>query len=102
MHSRSRASSMARRPAVLIVAAPGRALAASARRAGYLPLVADYFGDDDTVALAHAHARLDGGLTHGMRRTQVLEALRQLAGTSAPVGVVYGSGFEDRPELLAE
>ncbi len=37
-------------PAVLIAATSGRALAASARRAGYRPLVADFFGDHDTIA----------------------------------------------------
>ena len=40
---------------VLIAAASGRALAASARRGGYRPLVADFFGDQDTLALADAH-----------------------------------------------
>jgi len=43
--------------AVLIVAASGRALAASARRGGYLPLVVDFFGDADTIALKEYEAR---------------------------------------------
>ena len=34
---------------VLIAAISGRALAASARRGGYVPLVADFFGDADTL-----------------------------------------------------
>jgi uncharacterized protein len=48
---------MASRP-VLLAAVSGRALAQSARRGGYLPLVADFFGDQDTVAAAHAHAQV--------------------------------------------
>ncbi len=87
-------------PTVLVVAASGRALAASARRAGYAPLVADYFGDRDTVASARAHIRLRDGLVRGMNEVDVLDALDALADAEEPVGVVYGSGFEDRPELL--
>ena len=86
--------------AVLIAAASGRALAASARRGGYVPLVADFFGDQDTVATAHAHVRLPDGLAHGMRRDDVLAALERLAMAREPAGVVCGTGFEDRPELI--
>jgi uncharacterized protein len=86
--------------AVLIAAASGRALAASARRGGYVPLVADFFGDQDTVAMAHAHIRLPDGLAHGMRCDRVLAALERLAMTQEPAGIVCGTGFEDRPEVL--
>jgi predicted ATP-grasp superfamily ATP-dependent carboligase len=86
--------------AVLIAAASGRALAASARRGGYVPLVADFFGDQDTVATAHAHIRLPDGLARGMRRDGVLAALERLATMREPAGVVCGTGFEDRPEVL--
>jgi uncharacterized protein len=87
---------------VLIAAASGRALAASARRGGYAPLVADFFGDEDTAAAAEAHIRLDQGLAHGMRSDLVITALERLAGPREPVGIVCGTGFEDRPELLAD
>jgi predicted ATP-grasp superfamily ATP-dependent carboligase len=90
------------RPAVLIAAAACRALAASAVRAGYRPLVADYFGDQDTVATAGAHVRLENGLTHGMQDTEVMSALNELATGSSPIGVVWGTGFEDRPEILEQ
>jgi predicted ATP-grasp superfamily ATP-dependent carboligase len=86
---------------VLIAAASGRALAASARRGGYVPLVADYFGDEDTLALAHAHVRLKTGLAHGMDADELLDALETLAPSQRPAGTVCGTGFEDRPELLA-
>jgi uncharacterized protein len=87
--------------AVLIVAASGRALAASARRGGFAPLVADWFGDQDTLAAAAAHRHLARGLAYGMEADAVLAALEDLARNRTPIGVVCGTGFEDRPELLA-
>ena len=44
---------------LLIVAVSGRALAASARRAGFVPLVADFFADTDTRQIAHCYCKLD-------------------------------------------
>jgi uncharacterized protein len=91
---------MPERAAVLIAAVSGRALAASARRAGLVPLVADCFGDDDTLALAHAHVRLRWGAARGIDAAELLEALQRLAARHRPLGIVYGTGFEDRPKLL--
>jgi len=71
----------------------------SARRAGYRPLVADCFGDQDTLAAAQAHVRLDLG--SGLQQAEILAALDALAAGDEPEGVVWGTGFEDRPELLA-
>jgi uncharacterized protein len=90
-----------RQDTVLIVAASGRALAASARRGGLVPLVADFFGDQDTLALAHRHCLLPDGLATGMRENAVLAALEALSQGTRPIGVVCGTGFEDRPQLLA-
>lgn len=87
---------------VLIVAASGRALAASARRGGFTPLVVDFFGDQDMVAIARAHRRLKSGCMAGMQPDEVLDALAALAQGARPAGVVCGTGFEDRPGLLAE
>src|ERR1700747_1112953 len=86
---------------VLIAAISGRALAASARRGGYVPLVADFFGDEDTLALAHAHVRLDSNIARGMVADELFDALETLASVQRPSGTVCGTGFEDRPELLA-
>src|SRR6266568_4762939 len=86
--------------AVLIAAVSGRALAASARRAGFVPLVADCFGDDDTLALARAHVRLRWGAGRGIDPEELLPALERLAAQHRPLGFVYGTGFEDRPKLL--
>ena len=88
---------------VLIAALSGRGLAASARRAGYLPLVADAFGDSDTAELA-AHARqVTEAARIGFRAKPVFAALAELeaASPSPPIGLVLGSGFEDRPKLIA-
>src|SRR4029078_4998160 len=92
---------MNRATAVLIAAASGRALAASARRGGYAPLVADFFGDEDTAASSAAHVRLDYGLARGMRYDTVIAALESLARAREPAGIVCGTGFEDRHDLLA-
>jgi predicted ATP-grasp superfamily ATP-dependent carboligase len=88
-------------PAVLIAAASGRALAQSARRGGYLPLVADFFADQDTAALAHDHVRIEHGLARGMDEEKLLAAFATLTRSRQPIGVVCGTGFEDRPQLLA-
>ncbi len=87
--------------AVLIAAASGRALAAAARRAGYLPLVADFFDDADTGSLSAATCRV-GDPDAGFDAKTLIPALERLAEGRAPVGLVYASGFEDRVELLDE
>jgi len=102
------------KPAILIVAASGRALAASAARGGFVPYVADFFADQDTLAVAGRTRRLPSGLPAGMQADEVFDALAALTSSAAmetglglapgddPVGVVCGTGFEDRPHLLAE
>ena len=85
------------------MAVSGRALAASARRAGFVPLVADFFADADTRQIAHSCHKLDD-LKRGFQWKALAPALEALA-EAAPsplLGVVYGSGFEDRPALLAK
>ena len=88
---------------VLIAALSGRGLAASARRAGYLPLVADAFGDSDTAELAAAACCVTDAARIGFRAKPVFAALAALeaAAPSPPIGLVLGSGFEDRPKLIA-
>jgi predicted ATP-grasp superfamily ATP-dependent carboligase len=88
--------------AVLIIAASGRALAASAQRGGYVPLVVDYFGDSDTLALAAAHALIEDGLARGMTAEALDGAIARVTVAQQPSAVVCGSGFEDRPQLLAQ
>jgi predicted ATP-grasp superfamily ATP-dependent carboligase len=93
---------LGRGEAVLIAAISGRALAESARRGGYLPLVADFFGDQDTAAAAHAHARVDGSFARGFHEPALMTVLEGLAAQHAPIGIVCGTGFEDRPQMLTQ
>jgi predicted ATP-grasp superfamily ATP-dependent carboligase len=87
---------------LLIASVSGRALAASARRARLIPLVVDFFADVDTQELTHGCRKLPGDIGRGMTWKNLSPALDALA-DAAPfpvLGLVYGSGFEDRPELL--
>lgn len=87
---------------VLIAAYSGRALAASARRAGYRPLVVDAFGDLDMREHAESFRTLTSAIAAGFRPKSLMGALSDLArtATSPPIGVVLGAGFEDAPELV--
>ena len=87
---------------VLIAGLSGRALAQSARRAGFAPLVVDAFGDADTSDTAAASRCIPEATRQGFRAGPLLAALEALAATtaSAPVGLVLGSGFEDTPKLV--
>jgi predicted ATP-grasp superfamily ATP-dependent carboligase len=87
---------------VLIAATSGRALAQSACRGGYLPLVADFFGDQDTLQVAGAHVQFGGRLAHGIEEHHLMQALDELSRDCQPVGLVCGSGFEDRSGLLKQ
>ena len=57
---------------VLIAALSGRGLAASARRAGYEPLVADAFGDSDTAEHAAAARCVTDAARIGFRSGDVI------------------------------
>jgi len=89
---------------LLIAAVSGRALAQSARRAGFAPLVADFFADADTQEVAHACCKLPGSIKRGFRWQSLHPALQALAmrAPSPVAGLIYGAGFEDRPELLRQ
>lgn len=95
-------NSQADGPSLLLAAISGRSLAQSARRAGFTPLVADFFADTDTQDAAHACRKLAGVMDKGVRGQPLLGALEALAGLapSPLLGFVYGAGFEDRSELL--
>jgi predicted ATP-grasp superfamily ATP-dependent carboligase len=83
-----------------VVSESARALSASARRAGYAPLAVDFFGDLDLDAVAAERARVRGDLKHGFEWRALRDALDALAADRTPVGVVCGTGFENRPALL--
>lgn len=83
---------------VLIAGLSARALAQSARAAGMAPVALDAFGDLDTREAA-AWARVPVDRRWRLRLGPLLAAARRLA--PAPVPLVWGSGFEAAPGLLA-
>ena len=87
---------------VLIAAFSGRALAQSARRAGFVPLVVDAFGDADTRATAALYAQLPNAVRTGFSAKPLFAAIDTLIAQAStpPIGIVLGSGFEDRPKLI--
>src|SRR5262245_16649741 len=100
MHLLSRAKSSEEGAAVLIAAASGRAIAAAACRAGYRPLVLDFFADTDTREICAATCQVEGGIENGFTEENLIPALEEIAEGENPCGVVYAAGFEDRPGLL--
>ncbi|PWJ80487.1 putative ATP-grasp superfamily ATP-dependent carboligase [Pseudaminobacter salicylatoxidans] len=95
-----RARSQSNSSAVLIAAISGRALAAAARRAGYRALVADFFCDDDTRALAERTAMLPGDLHKGIDPDRIISTLTKLSNREEPLALICGSGFERLPGLI--
>ena len=91
---------MAATPTLIVIGLSARALAASAHRAGFTPLSIDGFGDDDTVALSAATTRVDDVLSSGLSHAKVVEAVASMVSRFHPIGLVYGSGFEDRAAIL--
>lgn len=85
---------------VIVVAESARALAASARRAGYAPLAIDVFGDSDTRALSEALICLDGGLAHGLNEAALMRAINLMLADYNPIGVIC-SGLDDQPDSIA-
>lgn len=87
---------------ILIAGFSGRALAQSARRAGFVPLVVDGFGDEDMRAAAGDSEHLPEIVTQGFTARALTAALDRLAEAAAtpPVGLVLGAGFEDVPALV--
>jgi uncharacterized protein len=89
------------RPAIIVAAYSARALASSAKRAGFAPLSIDVFGDDDTRDISLASVKLEGGLSDGLAFDKVIAAVEPLVGAYDPIGLIYGAGFEHQPETIA-
>ncbi|MGB7973748.1 MAG: ATP-grasp domain-containing protein [Roseiarcus sp.] len=92
---------MTDRPAIIVMGYSARALASSARRAGFAPLSIDVFGDDDTRGMSLASVKLEGGFSEGLTLGKVCGAVETLVGAHDPIGLVYGAGFEHQPEAIA-
>jgi predicted ATP-grasp superfamily ATP-dependent carboligase len=87
------------RGALLIVAASGRALAASACKGGQPVVVLDLYNDLDTRGLALASCSV-AGRHGGFDARRLLAAAGELCPPERCAGLVYGSGFEARTRLL--
>lgn len=90
---------------LLIAALSGRMLAASARRAGFQPLVVDCFGDEDTAEHAFALRTLPSAFTRGFDSAELIAALQDIAHEArtdprSPLPLVLGTGFECEPEVV--
>ncbi|MCZ6805233.1 MAG: ATP-grasp domain-containing protein [Proteobacteria bacterium] len=83
----------------LIIARSGRALAASAKRAGYCVHVIDCFADEDTRSLSESVRQLQYHCD-GFAEEQLLEYARDIISRHANITVVVGSGFEANPDLF--
>ncbi|MEE1563038.1 MAG: hypothetical protein V1253_07520, partial [Alphaproteobacteria bacterium] len=82
----------------LIAALSSRCLAAAAARAGHGVFVLDLFNDSDLAALARESAPVEADADGGFDGNSLLGEARKLKCGEAPL--VFGAGFEDRPELL--
>ena len=98
--SNSREPSCAEPRAVIVVARAARQLAAAARSAGWLPLVADAFGDADLRAVAVDWQQVSLGPDLAFRPRTLLGAVTRLRQRAPSAPLVWGSGFEGQPNLL--
>jgi len=89
------------REALIVVAQSARALASSARDAGYAPLTIDLFGDLDTRAASVGTIVVEGAIDEGFDRRALARAIDSLIAAHRPLGLVYGSGFEREPDTIA-
>ncbi|HTS88433.1 MAG TPA: ATP-grasp domain-containing protein [Gemmatimonadales bacterium] len=87
---------------LLIAAVSGRALAASAARAGRAALVLDLFGDRDTRSVALESRVVSVPGAPRLDPARLLAAAEELAPAGRISGLVYGSGFEGQPDLLEQ
>ena len=89
----------------LIISESGRALAASAKNAGYEVSVIDRYADRDTVALSRSIHRYEGlHLADFLNDIESYSYLQKLIKYSVKSGsnitAIIGSGFEKRPEQI--
>ena len=85
---------------LLLVAVSARALAVAARRAGYAAVAIDAFGDKDAQAACREMWVVENAMG-GFAGVDLEPVVARLCAAHSPVGVVYGSGFDDCPGALA-
>ncbi|ADE16887.1 protein of unknown function DUF201 [Nitrosococcus halophilus Nc 4] len=84
---------------ILILGTSGRALAQSAAAGGYRVLVADCYADRETRQAASAWIQIPPGADAEHWHQGITQLLKA---ETNPAGLVFGSGFENRPELMEE
>lgn len=86
---------------VLIIARSGRQLAEAARACGYEPLVVDLFGDVETEIACRANITLKPRHDFNFDAPSVVEAVRSIRSSYGRMTLVWGSGLEAQPHVLA-
>jgi hypothetical protein len=82
---------------LFLIAPSTRAMAESAKKAGYNFISLDFFGDADQKEICENYS-----LNHEFKEEYTIENLFKHAQDLEFTHVVYGSGFENHPELVAE
>ncbi len=93
--------SMSRNNQYLIISQSGRALAASAKRAGIDVHVIDLFADEDTVENTLSNHTVTG-FSDGNNSEVLIDLVDEYISHYPDLRIVVGSGFEEHPDLLAE
>jgi len=93
--------SMSRNNQYLIISQSGRALAASAKRAGIDVHVIDLFADEDTVENTLSNTSVTG-FSGGNNPEVLINIVAEYKSNNTNLSVLIGSGFEECPELLTQ
>lgn len=91
-----------RAPTWLICSLSGRGLAKAALRAGRHASCIDAFGDQDTRTLVDAWAHAPMADAYSFEARALLDSAATLSPPAHCGGLIYGSGFESQPALLAQ
>jgi len=88
-------------PSLLVAGISARALAVAARRAGFAAIAFDAFGDLDTREACRETLVLENAIG-GFANVDMTAAVTARARDNAAIGLVYGAGFDDCPQRLAQ
>jgi uncharacterized protein len=86
---------------LLVAGISARALAVAARRAGFAAIAFDAFGDLDTREACRETLVLENAI-RGFANVDLMPAVAGRARDHAAIGFVYGAGFDDCPQRLAQ
>jgi uncharacterized protein len=86
---------------LIVAGISARALAVAARRAGFAAVAIDAFGDLDTREACHESVVMENAIG-GFANVDLAAAVAARARDNAAIGFVYGAGFDDCPQRLAQ